>query len=147
MRHPINQYMSAMNHFHSKSHTNLAPVEKFKGWNQGLKLGIDNWADLHTLILSQLNDVCVIFYEELQENPIQALTPCLRFLGFELNETLKKCVLKNQEGYFRRKKRDPSEMKTIMSFVDQKVVKYAGEVHQRFKSAFIKRYMQKNTEL
>ena len=72
MRHPIHQYMSAMNHYYSKSHTKFAPVEKFQNWSQDLKIALQNWEDLHRRVLSTLNDICVIFYEELQENPIQA---------------------------------------------------------------------------
>lgn len=146
IRHPINQYMSAMNHYHSKSHTQFAPVEKFRNWSQDLKIAINHWQDLHARILSTLNDVCVIFYEELQENPILALSPCLQFLGFELKNTLlKECILQNLEGSFRRGKRDPREIATIMSYIDPEVLQHAEKMYQRFKAAFISRYNMKNS--
>ena len=77
---------------------------------------------------------------------VQALSPCVKFLGFELkNSSLKKCILENQEGNFHRGKRDPGEMATIMSYIDAEVLQQAEELYQRFKAAFISRYHVKNT--
>ena len=124
----------------------LVPIEKFKKWDQDLKDVLRIWRSDHLKYLSEFksDQACVIFYEELQENVIKSLKPCVNFLGFEINETLEKCILKHQEGNFKRRQRNNNEVEKILSYIPKDLQEEAEEIYSRMKSALKSRYMDKD---
>ena len=85
-------------------------------WPEFVKKKFKHWLDTnHNAVKFYLKDqLCIIFYEELLLNIVEAITPCLKFLGFnKIPNKIAKCLISNQEGQFHRPQRPLVEIEII----------------------------------
>lgn len=76
-------------------------------------------------------DFCLIFYHELKENVIEAIRPCILYLGFIIPPDLEKCIAENQEGFLRRKPLTQQEKDELQSKLPQEDIEQAKKVKRR----------------
>ena len=43
-------------------------------------------------------------------NAIEGIRPAIKFLGYDINDDLKECILKNQEGSFHRPEKSEKDI-------------------------------------
>ena len=83
-------------------------VERFKS---ELKI----WMEFHDEILEKCTSNChIVLYDNIKRNIIPEMTKILKFLGFEMTEEIKNCLLSpGTKGKFKRKKRPKEEIESI----------------------------------
>ena len=84
---------------------------------QDLKHLMPAWKTWHEKILQIDAKFCLLTYDKLKMNIIEELRPVVKFLGYEINEELEQCILKNQEGDFHRPEKSKDEINKILSLI------------------------------
>ena len=82
-----------------------------------LKIIMPAWKTWFEKILQARAKFCLISYDELKINTIDNLRPAVKFLGFEINNDLEQCILKNQEGNYHRPEKSNEEIEKILSLI------------------------------
>ena len=82
-----------------------------------LKIIMPAWKNWFEKILQTNAKFCLINYDEIKINTIENLKPAVKFLGFEINNELEQCILKNQEGIYHRPEKTKEEIDKILSFI------------------------------
>ena len=67
-------------------------------------------------------------FDEMKVNLMKELRSAVKFLGYDINEKLEECILKNQEGTFHRPEKSKDEINKIMSLIPP------GELEEIFKT-------------
>ena len=132
VRDPIEQAMSPSN-FMSETDTFVHAEAPLKYLDDVyFEKTVDFWTQWHQDVIEIYQDkICVINFNELEKNLLENLEPCVEYLGFRLSSALKKCILKNQEGFHRRAKRPQKP----------KISKMTMEKIQRQKNRIFKQLM------
>ena len=60
---------------------------------------------------------CLINYDKMKKNVIEELKPAVQFLGYDINNELETCILKNQEGEYHRPEKSKEEINKILSSI------------------------------
>ena len=101
-------------------------------WPEFVKIKFKHWLDTnHNAVKFYTKDqLCVIFYEELLLNIVEAIKPCLKFLGYnKIPPKIAKCLTANQEGQFHRPQRPPEEIEIIIQQIPTHILDEMG--HQK----------------
>ena len=98
-----------------------------KNFARHMRLMMPAWKIWFEEVLQKEAEFCLINYDEMKVNLIKELNKVGNFLGYEINEELEQCILKNQEGKFRRPEKSKDEIKKIMSTIPP------GELETYFK--------------
>ena len=80
-------------------------------------------------------------FDKMKVNLMEELRPAVKFLGYDINEKLQECILKNQEGYHHRPEKSKNETDKIMSFISpselEEILKTKNEVLAKLEDASI----------
>ena len=84
---------------------------------------LEEWKDVHKRIHEDYtpDEICLIQLEDLKTDPIKSITPCVKFLGFDVTNELASCIAKNQEGNFKRPSRPQSENDFMMALMPEEI--------------------------
>jgi len=76
---------------------------------------IKKWKELYDSLLKNCspNQCLLIVYEDLKKNIIDEMSKVLDFLGMKMTPQVKKCLLKDSNGAFKKKKRKKQEVDLI----------------------------------
>ena len=88
-----------------------------KNFAKHMRLMMPAWKIWFEEVLQKEAEFCLINYDEMKVNLIKELNKVANFLGYEINEELEQCILKNQEGKFHRPENSKDEIKKIMSTI------------------------------
>ena len=113
---PSNALIDTIDYLESKF-----PIEKILDIPVYLEETVDSWKTWHLKIMKLYQEICVIFYHKLKEDVIKELEPCINFLGFELPPALKKCILDNQTGNYKRPERSFEEWQEIINNIPKEL--------------------------
>ena len=108
--------------FNQDKHAPLDVLEK--NLIPNLSEGLKDWENTYTKLLAKYepHQICPIFYQDLLDDVINAVRPCVNFLGFEINEILGKCMRDHQKGNFKRKRRPEDEIEKIMALIPSDIL-------------------------
>ena len=105
------------------------------------------WYRWHKSVIDYFNIFCVISYEDLKEDVIKTIKPCVEFLGFQINQELEKCILKHKNGYHIRKTKGLSleeRTKLLSQIPEEDMQKYVKRKETIFKKLRKKTYKSLN---
>ena len=125
-----------------KSHTGHAYMEEFKNsaWPRFVKVYFKGWIEFCDGVLKiNSSQVCLLIYENLVQDVVKELKPCVEFLGFEIDKHLAKCIKKDKEGSFHRSAMAEDELKQIFTkpFSKEEINVYNRTTHNKI-SALMK---------
>ena len=112
---PSNQLKSNV-HFKDQK---LSEEYLMNHFSKDLKDTMPAWKAWYEKIL-QIKDTkfCTMNLDEMKINGVmQELKPAVKFLGYEINNELEQCILKNQEGDFHRPEKSKDEINKILSLI------------------------------
>ena len=106
VRNPFKAILSYWNYISTRSQTASASNNswlspKFRDFGF---VGINRWYEIISDWLDYGTDVYFVFYEDLQENPVNEIKSLFDHLGMELDPNRLECVQKHLTGSFERKK-------------------------------------------
>ncbi|XP_071107485.1 WSCD family member CG9164-like [Haliotis cracherodii] len=103
IRNPYNAMVADFNRHHSKSHVGIVALPVYiKNWNRHLSEWSRIWYSLNHSWITQMDNLLVIFYENLQKHLEQELTRLYSFLDDGSFHGNIQCALNNTEGNFHR---------------------------------------------
>ena len=82
-----------------------------------LKIIMPAWKAWFEKILQINAKFCLISYDEMKINSMEKLRPVVKFLGFEINNELEQCIMKNGEGNYHRPEKSMEEIDKILSLI------------------------------
>ena len=88
------------------------------------------WKAWHEKILKIDAKFCFVNYEQMKIDVMKQLKPVVQFLGYDINEELEQCILRNQEGDFHRPEKSNEEIDKILSRIpkeDMEAISVAKE--------------------
>ena len=92
------------------SHTGIAPIESFSGqpWDNYVKNELKNWQELYTYFPDNypLHQIHILRFEYLKSNLEVELRHLKDFLGLKFDKHVVECIIKKQDGSFKRPKPD-----------------------------------------
>ena len=104
-----------------------------------LETTIPAWKAWFEKILKINSKFCFVNYDKLTTDVIEELRPAVKFLGFDINEELARCILINQEGANHRPEKSKDEINRIISLIPpndiKRYSKMKEEVLQMLKNA------------
>ena len=72
-------------------------------WPHFVKIYFHGWTEFCKSVLSlDASKVCLLIYENLVENVIKELKPCVEFLGYKIDRHLAECIKLDKEGSYHR---------------------------------------------
>ena len=135
VRHPFHQILAFTDWKTRNLHNNTRLFLKFYQHflDDILETHVQAWQRWHETILKsfEARNICVMIYERLNENVLEELEKCARFLGFDIhNPSLRSCILTNHVGRYQRKARPVGETQLIRSFLSEKTREKSEEIYQ-----------------
>ena len=92
------------------SHTGIAPIESFSGqpWDNYVKNELKNWQELYTYYPDNypLHQIHILRFENLKTNLEVEFKHLKEFLGLKFDKHVVECIIKKQDGSFKRPKSD-----------------------------------------
>ena len=86
----------------------IAPFEEFKAAKFAeifSKYQLKDWKEFYNDILNKCikKNCLLVVYDNIKSNIIYEMEKIVRFLGFSMNETIKKCILSGSDGKIKRR--------------------------------------------
>ncbi|OQV18650.1 putative WSC domain-containing protein 2 [Hypsibius exemplaris] len=125
IRYPLDTIVSDFHRTKTRgNHTGLANVTDFDGleWDNFVIIRAVEWLNQILTALSHATDLHVVFYENLLTHLRRELKQIADFLQVFVTDERVNCVLKNQEGKFKRKSSSRPLPETYFSSVQLEVV-------------------------
>ena len=118
IRNPLNAIMSEFNDLRTAKINNtyalLYEFEKFNYSHEVFPRFYRTWQNTYDSVLQDYeHPLLVVEYEKLKSDFIFEMERILSFLGFDMTDKLKSCLLKDSIGDFKRKSRPQKEMDQI----------------------------------
>ena len=88
------------------------------------------WKAWYEKILKIDAKFCFVNYEQMKIDVMKTIKPVVQFLGYDINEELEQCILRNQEGDFHRPEKSKEEIDKILSRIpkeDMEAISVAKE--------------------
>lgn len=117
------------------SHTGHASLEQFQkpDWPFFVKHYFKSWKEFYEQAATfGFEKVCVLVYENLLENAVQELKPCVEFLGYHIDAHLAQCISQEQEGSYHRPPMSDQDLEVIFTqpFTEYELNYYNKTQHQ-----------------
>ena len=140
--------MSQFNDFAiGKMRNTYATIDVFRSnqfARQVFLYGLPKWKQFHDSVLQNFqHPLLVVEYEKLKSDSIFEMERILSFLGFDMTDKLKSCLLKDSIGDFKRKSRPQKEMDQIYrNFTSMQL----NQVHNTYQK-YLKKFQLKINDL
>ena len=104
VRNPYKAILSYWNFFNTKSHTNVISEGSFQSlmFRDFVFTGASRWFELIKDWLRLGEDVYMIFYEDMVQDPVREMRKLMEYLGLTVDEGRLSCISKHLTGTFHR---------------------------------------------
>jgi hypothetical protein len=104
VRNPYKAILSYWNFFNTKSHTNVISEGSFQSlmFRDFVFTGASRWFELIKDWLRLGEDVYMIFYEDMVQDPVRELRKLMEYLGLTVDEGRLSCISEHLAGTFHR---------------------------------------------
>ena len=85
---------------------------------------IKKWKELYDNLLKNCspNQCLLIVYEDIKKNIIDEMSKVMDFLGMKMTPQIKKCLLEQSNGAFKKKKRNKQEVDLIYKTISEEKI-------------------------
>merc|ERR1712062_466171 len=104
LRNPYDAVLSKLNYLYG-GHRGASSIEQFEreDWEEFVKVEIADWVSLALSWSLTADQLHVVHYEQIREDPMKEVKKIINFLNIEEDPGRLKCLLKYQNGFFKRK--------------------------------------------
>ena len=141
IRNPLNATMSTFNHLLTGKLNNtyalLYNFEKVNYSHEVFPRLYRKWQNIYDLVFQNYeHPLLVVEYEKLKSDFIIEMERILSFLGFDMTDKLKSCLLKDSIGDFKRKSRPQKEMDQIYRNFTSMQLNQVHNTYQKYLEKF-----------
>ena len=122
--------------------------ELFIYGQDGKVSGIQSWVDFHETILEEFSqNIHIVQFENLEHNLVEEMSKLLKFIGHDMTNEIKTCILADSNHAYKRKARPKEEIEMIYSLFSNEELKKTDNLYLNYLNKLTRNPMRKITEL